>query len=55
MIQRLGRLLRIAEGKSHGIIVIPYVKGTQEERWLDSSLSKLKGSINITKLSEIWR
>ena len=40
MIQRIGRLLRFEEGKS-GEIIILYVKGTQEEKWLKSSVKGL--------------
>ena len=40
MIQRIGRLLRFEEGKS-GEIIILYVKDSQEEKWLKSSVKSL--------------
>ena len=46
MIQRLGRLIRFQEDK-RGKIYILYVKDSQEEKWLKSSVKDLK---NITWL-----
>jgi len=44
MVQRVGRLIRFQEGKI-GKIYILYVKDSQEERWLESSVKDLKNII----------
>ena len=44
MIQRVGRLIRFQEDKI-GKIYILYVKDSQEEKWLNSSVKNLK---NVT-------
>jgi len=46
MIQRVGRIIRYQEGKQ-GKIICLYVKGSQEEKWLRSSIKNLN---NVT-----WR
>ena len=47
MIQRVGRIIRYQEGKI-GKIHILYVKDSQEEKWLKSSVKNLD---NVTWLS----
>ena len=47
MIQRVGRIIRYQEGK-RGKIICLYVKDSQEEKWLRSSVKKLN---NVTWLS----
>ena len=49
MIQRVGRLIRFQEDKI-GRIVILYVKDSQEEKWVKSSVKSLD---NIKWLSSI--
>jgi RNA polymerase primary sigma factor len=49
MIQRVGRLLRLSENKV-GEVVILYVKDSQEEKWLQSSIKNLS---NIVWLDDI--
>ena len=49
MIQRVGRLIRFQEDKI-GRIVILYVKDSQEEKWVKSSVKNLD---NIKWLSSI--
>ena len=44
MVQRVGRLIRFQEGKV-GIIYILYVKDSQEEKWLNSSVKDLKNIV----------
>ena len=46
MIQRVGRIIRFQENKV-GKIVILYVKDSQEEKWLKSSVKSLN---NVTWL-----
>ena len=41
MIQRVGRIIRYQEGKQAKIYVL-YVKDSQEEKWLKSSVKSLK-------------
>jgi ERCC4-related helicase len=47
MIQRVGRIIRFQENKV-GKIVILYVKDSQEEKWLKSSVKSLN---NVTWLA----
>jgi superfamily II DNA or RNA helicase len=49
MIQRVGRLLRLSPDKT-GEVVILYVKDSQEEKWLRSSIESLS---NIVWCSDI--
>ena len=49
MIQRVGRILRLKEGKI-GRVIILYVADTQEEKWLNNSISTLQ---NIRKISNV--
>lgn len=44
MVQRVGRLIRFQEGKI-GKIYILYVKDSQEEKWLESSVKDLKNIV----------
>jgi superfamily II DNA or RNA helicase len=44
MIQRVGRLIRFKEDKI-GKIYILYVKDSQEEKWLNNSIQKLKNVV----------
>jgi len=52
MIQRVGRILRFAEHKT-GKIIILYVKGTQEEKWLKSAVKGLTNVNWVDNLTEI--
>lgn len=40
--QRVGRCIRVGEDGKHAVIVRLYCKDTQEEKWLDTSQSKIK-------------
>jgi ERCC4-related helicase len=44
MIQRVGRLIRFQEDKE-GKVYVLYVKDSQEEKWLKSSVKNLKNII----------
>jgi superfamily II DNA or RNA helicase len=44
MIQRVGRIIRYQEGK-RGKIICLYVKDSQEEKWLKSSVKTLKNVV----------
>lgn len=50
MIQRVGRLLRLAENKV-GEVVILYVKDSQEQKWLESSVKNLSNVIWLDGIS----
>ena len=52
MIQRVGRLLRFQENKV-GTIIILYIKDTQEEKWLKSSVKGLTNVNWIDNLTQI--
>ena len=52
MIQRVGRLLRFQEDKT-GTIVVLYIKDTQEEKWLKSSVKGLTNVNWIDNLTDI--
>lgn len=50
MIQRVGRLLRLSENKV-GEVVILYVKDSQEEKWLESSVKNLSNVVWLDDIS----
>lgn len=50
MIQRVGRLLRLSEGKV-GEVVVLYVKDSQEEKWLKSSVQNLSNVVWLDGIS----
>lgn len=50
MIQRVGRLLRLSENKV-GEVVILYVKDSQEEKWLQSSVKNLSNVVWLDDIS----
>ena len=52
MIQRVGRLLRFQEEKTGKIIII-YVKDSQEEKWLESSVKRLQNVNWVKNLAAI--
>ena len=52
MIQRVGRLLRFQEDKT-GTIIVLYIKDTQEEKWLKSSVKGLENINWVDNLNEI--
>ena len=52
MIQRVGRLLRFQEEKV-GTIIVLYIKNTQEEKWLKSSVKSLTNVNWIDNLTDI--
>jgi superfamily II DNA or RNA helicase len=55
MIQRIGRLLRSHKDKKNAIIFIPYVKDSQEEKWMEKSLRTMKNCVHIKSLDEVWK
>ena len=52
MIQRVGRIIRFQEGKS-GKIICLYVKDSQEEKWLKSSVKSLNNVIWVNNLNKV--
>lgn len=53
MIQRVGRLLRLVEGK-RAKVIIPYLPGSQEEKWVQKATSGLKNVHFVNSLKEIY-
>ena len=51
-VQRVGRVIRVAEGK-RAIIVVLVIKDTQDEKWLKSNQSAATGIIEIESLSDL--
>tara|TARA_R110002012_G_scaffold24556_10_gene81992 strand:+ start:3814 stop:4998 length:1185 start_codon:yes stop_codon:yes gene_type:complete len=54
MIQRVGRLLRFQENKV-GTIIVLYIKNSQEEKWLKSSVKDLNNINWVDNLNDIKR
>jgi len=56
-IQRVGRTVRLADADKHALIVNCYIKGTQEEVWVNSRLGKFKEDSkwvsNLLELSDL--
>ena len=53
MIQRLGRVGRFEEGKT-AYVVIPYIKGSQEEKWTENSLKAFENVVEVESINEIF-
>lgn len=55
-VQRIGRVIRLEEGKKPSTIIRLYCKNTVEENWINSSQKKVKNIfIKETKIQEIWK
>lgn len=51
-IQRVGRVIRLADDKDKAYIIRVYVKDSKEEQWVSNSQSKLK-CINLSSIDEL--